>query len=61
VSVKKQSVSFDPQVYQAVLNYQAGLIKELGRPVSFSEALNELLRTALQDVAGLEKLGDAES
>jgi len=58
--VKKVTVSFDPKVYKAVLNYQVGLIKTHGRSVSFSEALNELLRAALQDVAGLEKLEDVE-
>ena len=48
MGVKKKSVSFDPQLYKAVCNHQADLIKKLGRPVRFSEALMDLLRTALK-------------
>lgn len=50
MTVKKKSVSFDPQIYKAACDHQANLIKELGRPVSFSEAVNDLLRTALKGV-----------
>jgi len=59
--VKKKCVAFDPKVYEAVLNYQVGLIKSHGRPVSFSEALNELLRAALEDVCGLSSLEEVEA
>jgi len=60
-SVKKKTVSFDPQVFKAVCNYQAGLIKTHGRPVSFSEALNALLKAALEDVSGLSSLEEVEA
>jgi len=59
-SVKKVTVSFDPKVYEAVLNYQVGLIKTHGRSVSFSEALNALLKAALEDVCGLSSLEEVE-
>jgi len=61
LAVKKKTVAFDPDVYQAVLNYQIGLIKTHGRPVSFSEALNALLKAALEDVCGLSSLEEVEA
>ena len=55
----KKSVSFDPIVLEGVENYRRKLIGEQLRSVSFSEALNDLLRVALEDI-GIVKEGGAE-
>lgn len=58
--VVKKTVSFDPQVFKAVEDYQKRLLKEQERPVSFSEALNQLLKSALEPLETLESLEDIE-
>ena len=60
MGVVKKTVSFDPQVFKAVEGYQKRLLKEQERPVSFSEALNDLLKTALEPLETLEPLEDVE-
>ena len=61
MGVVKKTVSFDPEVFKAVEQYQKNLIKEHLEPVSFSKALNDLLRNALEPLETLEPLEDVES
>ena len=60
MGVVKKTVSFDPAVFKAVEQYQKNLIKENLEPVSFSKALNDLLRTALGPLETLKPLEDVE-
>jgi len=46
--VVKKSVSFNPEVFKALVNYQRNRCREEERPVSFSEVVNELLKVALE-------------
>ena len=48
--VVKKSVSFNPEVFKALVNYQRNRCREEERPVSFSEVVNELLKVALGEI-----------
>ena len=51
----KKSVSFDPIVLRAMESYRMKLIVDQMRPISFSEALNDLLRDALEDIGTMKE------